>query len=74
MSSQTQNPFQIHKGRLHKALGIPEGQKIPAGRLREVLHSKDPHMRKMANFAQNAKKFHHKKQKNGSSKYRHTKQ
>jgi hypothetical protein len=25
----------------------------------EALHSKDPHIRKMANFAKNAKKWHH---------------
>lgn len=27
----------------------------------EALHSKDPHVRQMANFAKNAKKWHHKK-------------
>jgi hypothetical protein len=42
-----------HKGRLHRALGIPEGQKIPAKRIAEAKHSSDPHMRKMANFAAN---------------------
>ena len=26
----------------------------------EALHSKDPHVRQMANFARNAKKWHHK--------------
>jgi hypothetical protein len=34
----------------------------------EALHSKDPHVRQMANFARNAKKWHHKM--GGSQKYR----
>lgn len=25
--------FKVHKGALHRALGVPEGQKIPASRL-----------------------------------------
>lgn len=50
-----------HPGRLHKRLGIPEGQKIPAERLTSALHSDDPSLRKEANFARNAKKWHHKK-------------
>ncbi len=40
-----------HKGRLHRALGIPEGQKIPASRLATARHSDNPHMRQMANLA-----------------------
>jgi hypothetical protein len=40
-----------HKGRLHKALGIPEGQPIPRARLEAAAKSKDPHMRQMANYA-----------------------
>ena len=35
----------------------------------EALHSKDPHVRQMANFARNAKKFHHKKGKDGYELY-----
>lgn len=45
-----------HKGRLHKALGIPEGQAIPKQRLEEAKASSDPSIRRMANFAIN---FHH---------------
>jgi hypothetical protein len=26
--------FKVHKGALHKALGIPQGQKIPASKLK----------------------------------------
>ena len=49
-----------HKGKLHKALGVPKGQKIPASKLAKAAKSKSPAMRKMANFAKNAKKWAHK--------------
>jgi len=48
-----------HEGRLHKALGIPYGHKIPASALNRAKHSKNPHMRQMANFAKNAKHWDH---------------
>lgn len=48
-----------HKGRLHKALGVPEGEKIPADKLAKAKRSKSPAVRKEATFAQNAKKFKH---------------
>lgn len=48
-----------HKGKLHKALGIPEGQKIPLAKLHEAKNSKDPHMKRMANYAINARKWKH---------------
>jgi hypothetical protein len=48
-----------HEGRLHKALGVPYGHKIPASALRRAKHSKNPHMRQMANFAANAKHWDH---------------
>lgn len=48
-----------HKGKLHKALGVPQGQKIPAGKLYAAKNSKSPAVRKEANFAINAKKFKH---------------
>jgi hypothetical protein len=44
-----------HKGRLHEALGVPQGQKIPAAKLNKAANSKDPHMRQMATYAKNAK-------------------
>lgn len=46
-----------HKGRLHKALGVPEGAPIPATKLAAALNSSDPHVRKMANFAKTARSF-----------------
>jgi hypothetical protein len=48
-----------HRGRLHRDLGVPEGQKIKAAALERALHSKDPAVRKRANFARNARKWHH---------------
>ena len=47
---------QSHKGRLHKALGVAAGKKIPAKKLSKALHSDNPHMRHMAQFAKNVKK------------------
>ena len=50
-----------HKGMLHKALGIPEGEPIPAEALIKAKQSEDPHIRRMANFALVARtKFKHK--------------
>ena len=48
-----------HEGRLHAALGVSQGKPIPAKKLTKALHSDNPHMRQMANFARNAKKWHH---------------
>ena len=47
-----------HKGLLRKALGVPKSKLIPASKLAAALHSPNPHMRQMANFARN---FGHKK-------------
>lgn len=44
-----------HKGKLHKALGVPAGEKIPAGKLAQAKKSKSAAVRKEANFASNAK-------------------
>ena len=50
-----------HKGRLHEALGIPEGEPIPVSKLEEAKNSQNPHMRQMANYALMAKsRWHHK--------------
>lgn len=48
-----------NKGKLHKALGVPAGQKIPADKLNAAAHSTNPKLRKEAQFAINAKKFSH---------------
>lgn len=49
-----------HKGLLHKDLGVPEDEPIPAGKLAAAKHSKSAAVRKRATFAQNAKKWNHK--------------
>ena len=49
-----------HAGKLHKALGIPAGQKIPLSKEEKAAHSKNPTLRKEANFALNARHFKHK--------------
>lgn len=41
----------LRKGGLHKALGVPEGEKIPAAKLEAAKNSSDEHISKMAHFA-----------------------
>jgi hypothetical protein len=48
-----------HPGKLHRDLGIPQGEKIPEKKLAAALHSKSPALRKEANFARNERKWHH---------------
>lgn len=48
-----------HEGRLHEALGVPAGQKIPAAKLAAAKKSTNPQIRKEATFAENAKGFSH---------------
>lgn len=48
-----------HEGRLHKKLGVPEGEKISESRLESAKHSSNPATRKQATFAMNAKHWHH---------------
>jgi hypothetical protein len=45
-----------NKGGLHRALGVPMGKPIPAGKLAGALHSSNPHLEHMAQFARNVKK------------------
>lgn len=46
-----------HPGALHRALGVPPGQKIPAAKLAAARNSKDPKVRKMASLATTFNKF-----------------
>lgn len=48
-----------NKGKLHEALGVPQGKKIPKVKLRQALKSKSAALRKEAQFALNASKFKH---------------
>lgn len=47
-----------HKGALHRALGVPEGEKIPAKKMAKAAHSDNPRVRKMAGLAKTLKKMH----------------
>jgi len=49
----------LRKGGLHRALHIPEGEKIPAERLEAAKNSKNEHVRHMANFAHTMSGFKH---------------
>ena len=46
-----------NKGGLHRALGIKEGQKIPADKLAKAKKSPNEHIRKMADLASTLKTF-----------------
>ena len=47
------------KGKLHREMGIPVGEKIPAGKLRSATHSSNPEIRRDAIRAETMKKWHH---------------
>jgi hypothetical protein len=40
-----------NKGGLHRARGVPEGKKIPAGKMAKAASSKNPKVRKEASLA-----------------------
>lgn len=46
-----------HKGKLHRELGIAEGKKIPAKRLKSAAHSKNPEVKRDAIRAETMKKW-----------------
>ena len=50
----------MKKGALHKELGVPEGKKIPAAKLKKAEHSKNPTTAKRAHLAQTLESFHKK--------------
>ena len=47
-----------HPGALHRELGVPQGEKIPAKKLAAAKHSDDPKIAKQANLAATLKKLH----------------
>lgn len=49
----------LRKGGLHRALGVAEGDKIPAEKLEAARNSSNEHVRKMANFAHTMGGFKH---------------
>lgn len=51
--------FKVHPGKLHRALGVPEGEKIPASKMAAASHSKNPAVRRMAASARGLKAMKH---------------
>lgn len=47
----------MRRGNLHRALGVPEGENIPANKIEAATHSSSEHVRHMANFAKTLKGF-----------------
>lgn len=47
-----------HPGALHRSLGVPEGQKIPAKKLAKAARSSNPTMRRRAALAKTLKHMH----------------
>lgn len=47
----------IKKGKLHAALGVPQGEKIPAKKLAKGAKSKSPTVRKEVALAKTLKSF-----------------
>lgn len=45
----------MKKGALHKELGVPEGKKIPASKLKKAEKSKNPTLKKRAVLAETLK-------------------
>lgn len=48
----------MKKGALREELGVPEGKKIQASKLKKAEHSKNPKLKKRAVLAETLKKMH----------------
>lgn len=59
--SEYKKPLELHlkKGALHKELGVPQGKKIPHGKLEKALSGGSPLEKKRAQFAENASHWNH---------------
>ncbi len=49
----------LRKGGLHRALHVPEGEKIPEAKVEAASHSSNEHLRHMASFAKTMSGFKH---------------
>lgn len=57
MNKSKEKPIRIKPSRvgsLHTALGVPQGQKIPPGKIASAANSSDANLKKKAVFAKNA--------------------
>lgn len=52
-----------HPGALHRALGVPEGQKIPASKMAAASHSKNPRIKRMVSLAHTLHRLMHQRHK-----------
>ena len=52
-----QEAFSKHPGKLHRRLGVPQGEKIPASKLAKASKSKDPTLRKEVALEKTGAKF-----------------
>ena len=59
VSLGSKGSFKEHPGALHRALGVPEGEKIPAAKLHSAEHSDDPEIRRDAIRAKTMKGWSH---------------
>lgn len=59
MSEKFIQNMHMKKGALHKALHVPQGEKIPEKKLERAEHSKSPLMRHRAVLAETLKKLSH---------------
>ena len=48
----------MKKGALHKQLGVPQGEKIPASKISKAANSDNPTLAKRARLAQTLKGLH----------------
>jgi hypothetical protein len=55
-----------HPGALHRELGVPQGQKIPAKKLNAAARSDNPTLAKRANLAKTLHGMNHTGHKHGS--------
>ena len=53
-------------GALHRALHVPEGEKIPAAKMAKARNSSNPRVRRMASLAHTLGGFHHGKKHGGT--------
>ena len=49
----------LRRGGLHRALGVPEGEKIPKDKIEHAKNSDNTHLSHMANFAETMSHFKH---------------
>lgn len=59
------------KGKLHRELGISTDQKIPAERLRQATHSRDPEIKRDAIRAETMKGWNHSGPKKGARRIKY---